>query len=202
MRWMAVVLMVGCTPATTDQVVIEASADERDRVAAWLGTIGDDRLTAVVGGADIPRGAVHLVLGEESFDAPGSFRLTRTEDDEGAVVGADLLGRLYGVSEVLETLGWRFHHPQRSWLPDGDRQHKPIPASTRPRPHVPGSPVAPLAPLPGPPRAAPNAPVRSLSASCKPPEGPESAPTRPPRHRDTHHPMAAALLQPNLALSP
>jgi hypothetical protein len=51
---------------------------------------------------------------------PESFRLRQMSDRVVAIAGADARGRQYAIYDILERLGFRFFHPEQSYVPPAD----------------------------------------------------------------------------------
>lgn len=101
-----VAALVACS--APDRVVV--LTDEPEVVGPFLATIGDDRLSTE--GSGLP-----ITLSEDATLCAECFEVTsrgRGVD----VVGGGTLGRLYGLTEALEAMGWRFHHPFDTHMPD------------------------------------------------------------------------------------
>lgn len=126
MRHLSLLLLLsGCTGSSLDQVVLIPTPADADVVRAWARTLGDPRI--VVEPSDDPfdaaakaRGVgIAMVApdGESGGLLPGVDRERLVGEDGFVVEGADLGSRLSGTARVLEAFGWRFHHPQHTFMP-------------------------------------------------------------------------------------
>ena len=113
-------LLLACSPV---EVVVDA-----DELTDFVAFIGDDRV------ASKGRGRVEVQVEEEDCAVPGCFRVE--SDGSDITVFGDTLGRQYGTAWVLEEVGFRFHHPWRTYAPEKltlveDLQTEQAPATAR-----------------------------------------------------------------------
>ncbi|MCA9572603.1 MAG: hypothetical protein KC656_32405, partial [Myxococcales bacterium] len=103
-------------------LIVVAGPGEAEGVRAWARTIGDIRIGVVQetdpGQAGPRWRSITLALGQGQ-DLCDQCYVIDVDDTVITVRGGGLLGRLYGASHALEAMGYRFHHPYESLLPEG-----------------------------------------------------------------------------------
>lgn len=113
--------LVGCTASTPSFVVLHAPTDEANTVQAFVDTIGDSRLGARGDAApqDVGSASVEhrITLAQDDALCGDCYQLDR-DGDVLRVRAGGILGRLYGASRALESMGFRFHHPHDTFVPE------------------------------------------------------------------------------------
>lgn len=116
-------LLVGACATDPTRVVVYAPDDELDVVTDFVHTMDDDRVEVLpyelwTGGGVVP-GAIPILLADDPGWPEGGYRVDAIADDGVLVAQAGgVLGHLYGVTDALEAMGWRFLHPHRTHGPD------------------------------------------------------------------------------------
>ena len=115
------IVATGCRRGEPGTLTVYATAEHAPTLAAFLATIGDDRLS--VEEAEDPvkiagkRRKGLAVAGVVDLDCGECFQLDGAEDSYTVSAGSRL-GLEYGLSALLEALNYRFPHPYGSVLPD------------------------------------------------------------------------------------
>jgi hypothetical protein len=110
-------LLLACTAPETGEFTVYAPPELG--LAAFLSTIGDARIVVVDSSdpeADAATSTAPIAVAVTTSDCGECYTLAAT-DGHYSVVGGAPLGVRYGVSALLESFGWRFHHPTDTWLP-------------------------------------------------------------------------------------
>lgn len=114
--------LVGCEPSTTPSMVVYVAPAHEALARAFVAPLPIENVEVRV--AENPAGAlgrvaeaVELALVADLDDCTECYRAERT--DAGVVVHGDgPLGIQYGLAHVLEAMGLRFYHPERTRVPE------------------------------------------------------------------------------------
>ena len=103
--------LVGCTPPTSELVVV-VPEEHLAVFEEFVRFSGHPGLTVATAGG----GRVRTVVLTEDEDCRECYRLA-ADETSAEVHGGDLLGLQYGLTDVLEHMGFRFFHPHRNHVP-------------------------------------------------------------------------------------
>ena len=114
---LAVLALGSC--AGSDRVTVIVTPEDEAAVQAFVDAMQDERVTVSVAQDPLLEqragGLTVAVLGDASCD--DCYTLTGTRRDV-VVSGGGVLGRQYGLADVFEQLGYRFHHPLDTYRPE------------------------------------------------------------------------------------
>ncbi|HLU67324.1 MAG TPA: hypothetical protein VKZ63_13660 [Kofleriaceae bacterium] len=115
--------LVAChSPPGSPEIALHPAPELEALVGDWARTIPYGSLEIAADPAPLSAasagGGLHVAVLEEDLGCAECYRIDRVGAQGFAVRGADRLGVQYGLAHLFELIGFRFHHPWDTWVPE------------------------------------------------------------------------------------